>query len=85
MKHKAVKVTLACVIGALALWAAAFCTDYARVLQEKAPVFCVRTGATYTGAGYSFETASHPVTGQAENALYIFGGYVTGHFTNAAE
>ncbi len=82
MKSKTLKTVLVCIIGVLALWGGVFCTDYVRVLQEKAPVFCVHNGAAYTGAGYSFEIASHPVTGQAEYALYIFGRYVRGNFTN---
>ena len=76
------KITLVCVVGVIALWAAVFCTDCLRVLQEKTPVFCLRDGTAYTGAGYSFEIARHPVTGRAEYALYIFGGYVGGNFTD---
>lgn len=82
MKSKTLKTVLVCIIGVIALWVGVFCTDYVRVLQEKAPVFCVHNGAAYTGAGYSFEIASHPVTGQAEYALYIFGCYVRGNSTN---
>ena len=82
MKSKTLKTVLVCIIGVIALWVGVFCTDYARVLQEKAPVFCVHSGESYTGAGCSFEIASHPVMGQAEYALYIFGRYVRGNFTN---
>lgn len=79
---KTVKAVLVCIVGVIALWAGIFCTDYARVSQEKAPVFCVRSGTTYTGAGYSFEIAQHPITGRAEYALYILGCYASGNFTN---
>ncbi|MBP1548219.1 MAG: hypothetical protein J6A37_16670 [Oscillospiraceae bacterium] len=67
------------------LWFAIFVIDWITVNSfDYPPVFCIKdTNEThYNGLGYSYDAYPHPVNGEFEYCLYIFGNEVISTFTN---
>lgn len=77
------KKTIITILSILLLWFAIWQVDYARVILEKTPVFCIKTqDSHYKGLGYAFDIYPHPITGDPEYAAYVFGEMVGSNFTN---
>ncbi len=67
------------------LWLAVFVVDLLAVASfDHEPVFCFesKNDSHYVGLGYSFDCCSHPVSGQFEYSLSVFGAEITSTFTN---
>ncbi len=72
------------IVVLLMLWAAAFATDYFRVITlGKRPVFCLETSENcYHGLGWQVELCPHPITGKDEYCISLFGKYIESNITN---
>ncbi|MBS7370249.1 MAG: hypothetical protein KIG62_08960 [Oscillospiraceae bacterium] len=67
----------------LFIWVAVFIADNVCVMTNNPPIFCVQTEAGhYVGAGYSFDIYRHPISGETEQASYLFGFTLYDTFTN---
>lgn len=67
----------------LFIWVGVFIADNACVMTNKPPIFCVQTEeGHYVGAGYSFDIYRHPISGEIEQASYLFGFTLYDTFTN---
>ena len=65
------------------VWVTAFIADNACVMSSKPPIFCARTENNhYVGAGYSFDIYPHPITGEIQQAGYLFRITMYSTFTN---
>lgn len=82
MKKKILFIVLAVII----VWISLLVVDNLRVAKyEQNPLFCIETdnGSNhYAGLGYSFDIYSHPITGEFQYGLNIFGISVKSTFTN---
>ena len=65
------------------VWVAVFIADNACVMSSKPPIFCAETeNYHYVGAGYSFDIYPHPITGEIQQAGYLFRITMYSTFTN---
>lgn len=67
------------------LWITVFAVDWLTVTSfAHPPIFCVRDteNSHYTGLGYSYDAYTHPVNGEFEYRLVIFGSEAVSTFTN---
>lgn len=82
-KGSRLKIIFKVIFAAVFLWIAVFVVDNACVISSNLPVFSVQTEAGhYVGLGYSFDIYSHPISGQTEQASYLFGFALYDTFTN---
>ena len=81
MRRKALKI----IPGVLLLWIAVFTADWVAVsCFDRAPIFCVRNddGGHYSGVGYSYDMYPHPISGEYQYCLYVFGVSTISTFTD---
>lgn len=84
-KSKSPKRVLQVIVILIITWLAISIIDYACVIHENRPIFCIEfSEGYYYGLGYSFYTFQHPVTGKIEYAYYILGIHIKENFTNSA-
>ena len=56
--------------------------DFMLVINDHAPIFCIKTNDTYQGLGYSCSVYAHPITDHTEHYFSIFGKIVNSTVTN---
>lgn len=79
-KARAIVIAIIAVIGVLLLMGL---TDSLLVGGGHYPLFCIETaGSHYVGVWYSFDIYPHPITGEMQHAMYIFGIPIVSTFTN---
>ncbi len=63
------------IVIVLLLWCALFAVDYTAVtVLDCPPVFCMEShGHHYNGLGYSYDAYKHPLNGEFQYSLNIFG------------
>lgn len=82
-KRKAVVFIRRVVFTIVFIWVAVFIADNACVMTNRQPIFCAQTEeGHFVGAGYSFDIYRHPITGETEQASYLFGFTLYDTFTN---
>ena len=81
MRRKALKI----ILGVLLLWFAIFTVDWVTVSRfDRAPIFCVKDDDWnhFSGVGYSYDAYPHPISGEFQYCLYVFGVATKSTFTN---
>ena len=79
------KRVLKIILGVLLLWIAIFTVDWVTVsCFDHSPIFCVKggDGSRFRGLGYSYDAYPHPISGEFEYCLYVFGISTKSTFTN---
>ena len=79
------KRVLKIILGVLLLWIAIFSVDWVTVACfDRAPIFCVKDGESghFTGLGYSYDAYPHPISGEFQYCLYVFGVSTISTFTD---
>ncbi len=69
----------------LLLWLAVSVTDWIAVTGfSRPPIFCIKASSQshYYGLGYSYSAYAHPITGDFEYSMYVFGNLVKSTVTN---
>lgn len=65
------------------IWLMMFLVDSSRILNDKNPIFCIKTEAgEYHGIGYNMLVVDHPVTGEREHYISALGLYEDCNMTN---
>lgn len=73
------------VIIVLIIWIVIFAVDFITVTCfDRSPIFCIRNddNGRYSGLGYSYDAYAHPINGEYQYCLYIFGCETISTFTN---
>lgn len=81
MMKKVIKIA----VIVLLLWIVIFAADFMTVACFGcSPIFCIRNDENkrYSGLGYSYVAYAHPITGEYQYCLYIFGCETISTFTN---
>ncbi len=81
MRSRIIKVLLV----VLVLWIGFFSVDLITVTRfDHNPIFCIKKPekSHFTGLGYSYDAYLHPITGEFEYCLYIFGQTAKSTFTD---
>ena len=81
MRRKALKI----ILGVSLLWSAIFTADWVTVsCFDHSPVFCVKDGESshFSGLGYSYDAYPHPISGEFQYCLYVFGVATKSTFIN---
>lgn len=79
------KRVLKIILGVLLLWIAIFSVDWVTVsCFDHSPIFCVKDGESghFTGLGYSYDAYPHPISGEFQYCLYVFGVSTISTFTD---
>ncbi len=77
--------TLKIILGVLLLWGGIFTVDWVTVACfDRAPIFCVKDSESghFSGLGYSYNAYPHPISGEFEYCLYVFGDSTISTFTD---
>ncbi|MDE6004815.1 MAG: hypothetical protein K2G88_05455 [Oscillospiraceae bacterium] len=80
-RKKAIKI----VIIMLLLWIGIFVIDWFTIAcLEHSPIFCIKNKdkTHFSGLGYSYDAYPHPISGEFEYCLYVFGFETKSTFTN---
>jgi len=80
LKRKALKI----ILGVLLLWIGIFSVDWVTVsCFDHSPIFCVKNDVGhFSGLGYSYDAYTHPISGEFQYCLYLFGVSAISTFTD---
>lgn len=80
MAKKVIKIA----VIVLLLWIVIFTVDFITVACfNYSPIFCIKNEEThFSGLGYSYVAYPHPISGEYQFCLYIFGFETVSTFTN---